>query len=358
MPKRWRADYILRRGAQFATELAQGLARDAQMALRGRPDPVLRLEQGEGLPPGESRGVALYVHYAASGTVSAMVRRQLEAYRALGFRTVFITMAPTLPPEDWEAVRQRVALVVHRRNYGLDFGAWKDLLDEALRRWPAPEELLLVNDSVLGPLHPLEPAVATLRAGGNGLFGMLESLQGGPHLQSWFLLARGRAAVDDVADFLRHLRLTASKWLLIQRAELSLGRHMLARGHRVAALYSYASLVEDAIADATERDYLLRWEPGLEPLLALPEAECTLALRARFEARPLNPAHHLWRALLRAGCPFLKTELVRRNPGSLPEVDTWRSFVPPDAPCPVPVIEAHLAALEAPPAATRPSAAA
>ena len=50
----------------------------------------------------------------------------------------------------------------------------------------------------------------------------------------------------------------------------------------------------------------------------------------------------------RLGFPFLKTELVRRNPGRLPGIDGWRALVPPEAPCPVPVIEAHLRAMGAP----------
>lgn len=76
------------------------------------------------------------------------------------------------------------ALVVHRRNRGLDFGAWKDLVPVARARWPGIDELFLVNDSVVGPIRPLEPYLAAIRAGGPGFDGMLESILGGPHMQS------------------------------------------------------------------------------------------------------------------------------------------------------------------------------
>jgi len=74
------------------------------------------------------------------------------------------------------------------------------------------------------------------------------------------------------------------------------------------------------------------------------------AMRAALLAAPLNPTHHLWMALVRGlGFPFLKTELVRRNPGRLPRVGRWRELVGPDAPCDAGMIEAHLAGMDAAP---------
>ncbi|MBW8268567.1 hypothetical protein [Caldovatus aquaticus] len=330
------------RVAERLGEVARAAVRDPVMRLRSRPEALLRVEAGERSDPAR-RSVALFVHFSPDGRVSSMVRRQLETYDRLGFETVFISNAPAVVECDWQAARARVALAVHRRNFGLDFGAWKDVAPLALARWPQAEELLLVNDSVLGPIRPLDPVLAAMRTAGPGLFGLLESVQGGPHLQSWFVLARGRALVADVAAFLAALRLSVSKWLVVQRGELRLARAMRQRGHRVAAVYSYAALLERALSDPAERAYLIEALPSLERYAALPEAEAVAALRARLLARPLNPAHHLWRVLYGpAGCPFVKTELVRRNPGRLPGVEAWRALVPPDSPCPLPEIEAHL----------------
>ena len=160
-----------------------------------------------------------------------MVRRQLAMLAEAGFAVVFITMAEQVPEADWQAARQHCALVAQRRNFGRDFGAWQDLAAEARRRWPGATELLLANDSVLGPILPLPPVLAALRAGGEGLFGLTESIQGGPHLQSYFLLARGAAATGDLFGFLATMRMSHSKWLVVQRGELRLARWMRGRGH-------------------------------------------------------------------------------------------------------------------------------
>lgn len=300
-------------------------------------DPIIRQELGV-TPEGESRSVAIFVHYHPSGIVSQMVLEQVKGYRRFGFVVVLVSNSPVFPEPSWQEARRVAALVVHRRNHGLDFGAWKDLVSSALKRWPEADELLLANDSVLGPIRPLEPMFAAMRAGGPGFYGLLESIQGGSHLQSWFMLARGRKAIEDVAHFLANLRLSRSKPLTIQRSELQLSRTMHARGHRVAAIYGYAPLIELALREPAEREYLKRAVPtwfagGNEKVIT-----------RRFLNLPLNPAHHLWRLLVgRAGFPFIKTELVRRNPGRLPDVQSWAALVPSDAPCQVRVLETHLA---------------
>src|SRR5690606_27844703 len=88
-------------------------------------------------------------------------------------------------------------------------------------------------------------------------------LQGGAHLQSWFLLARGARAVRELAGFLAQLRLSASKWRMVQRGEIALTPWLLQRGVRVAALYGYARAVEAALADPAERPRrAARWKSG------------------------------------------------------------------------------------------------
>lgn len=302
---------------------------DAIDGLRPAPPAILRVEDGFDPMPG-ARAVAVMVQYSPSGQVSEMVLQQLAAYRALGFAVVLVSNSPAFPEESWQAVRAGAALVVHRRNRGLDFGAWRDLVPVALERWPGAEELLLVNDSVLGPIRPLGPVLDALRAEGPGFFGMLESIQGGPHLQSWFTLARGHAAVRDAAAFLASFRPSRSKWKIVQRGELRMARAMRAAGHRVGAVHGYESLIDLALADPAERAYLARAVPF--PIT-----------REALLRRPLNPAHHLWRVLAGpAGCPFVKTELVRRNPWSLPDLEQWSRVLSSQPASLVEVVNAHL----------------
>jgi hypothetical protein len=49
--------------------------------------------------------------------------------------------------------------------------------------------------------------------------------------------------------------------------------------------------------------------------------------RAAVRLAPLNPTASLWRQLLLAGFPFIKAELLRKNPTAVPDVAHWRSVV-------------------------------
>jgi hypothetical protein len=334
---------MIYRAATIGWEVVTALPRDVARSMRPALSP-LRIQDGIRPALGANR-IALYVHYSATGRVSEMVRYQLGLLGQFGFAIVFISMAASIPEDDWQAARGLCAVVVNRENFGRDFGAWRDLMPEVRRRWPRPVELMLANDSVLGPIYPLAPVMEVMRTGGKGLFGLTESLQGGPHLQSYLLLARGQAAVGDLMGFLERLYVSHSKWLLVQMGEIRLARWMRRRGHRVAAVFGYDRLVQAAVADPTERDRLMGSNGKLRNLDRL-SADQAAALLYEW---PLNPTHHLWHVLVtKFGDPFVKTKLVLRNPGQLPGVETWSVVVPPDSPCSLPMLAAHLRTMTAP----------
>jgi hypothetical protein len=206
-----------------------------------------------------------------------------------------------------------------------------------------PRELLLANDSVLGPIFPLRPLIDEMREGGDGLFGLTESLQNGPHLQSYMLLARGIPAVEDLMRFCQGLYIGHSKWLLVRLGEVRLSQWMRRRGHRVAALFGYDRLVQATVADPEDLEDLKVVFRRVENLDQLP----TDAVIAALHRWPLNPTHHLWRVLVKKfNFPFLKTELIRRNPTRLSRVAEWQSVVPSGSSCSLEMLEAHLTTLE------------
>ena len=275
----------------------------------------------DGAAPSGSGSLALYVHWSPTGAVSDMVVAQIAAWRDAGFNVVFVTN--TAPPlRDWNRLSELSVLRIARDNIGRDFGGWRDALSLALERFGTPNELLLANDSVLGPVRPMTQVVAALRRGGEGMFGLTESRGGGAHLQSYLLLARGQRAVADVSVHLAACRPSRSKWRLVQQAEIGLTRRMLMRGHRVAAVFGWERIAPSL--DASVLD-------AFGSRFAEPDA---------LNRYPLNPTHHLWRVLVeRFGFPYLKTELVLRNPGGLPGVERWPELV--DAATRA-VIEQHL----------------
>ena len=286
-----------RRAWAIGAELARAGAGDARAAWRAAPARVVRVQAGTATPHKQGR-VAIYAHYSPRSRVHPMVLRQITEYSAAGFDIVFVTMSHGVPAGDWEQVCRLSALLIERRSFGRDFGAWKDSWALVRRMWPDPGELLLVNDSVLGPIRPIHPVLAAMRRAGPGLVGLTESLQGPRHLQSYFLLALGSEAVADVGRFLEGLRLSSSRWLMVRRGEYALTSFMRQRGHPVRSL--------------------------------VPDSEISGLVPPTIAEPPFNPTHHGWRALVESfDFPFIKTDLLVRNPNRVAGVDDWPELLRP-----------------------------
>ncbi len=329
--------YVLRRIAEVSLDVFRAEFEYYVRPVPPAPQRILRWEEGRGALA-DARRIAVYLHFCPTDQISKMVLRQLEAYRALGFSIVFVTMTAAISAPDWKTLGDLCALVVQRRSYGRDFGALKDVLAGVLGSAAAIDELLVVNDSVLGPIAPLEPVFRALRAGGEGAFGLTESLGGGSHLQSYLLLVRGRRAIDVFAQFIAALRLTTSKWQVVQAGEIGLSRYLSKNGIAVGALYPYALAANAGLEDQMVTSQLGSRYPVWR---TLSEHERV----AWLSGRPLNPTHFFWRGLLQRGFPFIKTELIRRNPGGIAGVEEWRSLITADSPCSVDLIEQHLGTL-------------
>lgn len=327
-----------------ALSLLRERARAARVDLRTRLDrsaPIRSFRPGE-VPLEGARSLAVFIHYAPVPAVSRMVLEQVRALRDEGFAVVFVSMAPFLPPADLARLGPLCGAIVERRNHGLDFGAWHDVLPLALARAPEATELLLANDSLCGPFRPLRPALSAMRAAPEGLYGLTENLAPSPHLQSYFLLATGRRAVADVAAFLAAHRVTANKRRTIREGEVRLSGWMRGRGHPVAAWCGYERVEAAALRRAAARRRVRALYPHLFAGLGPDDAA---GMRDALRKRPLNSTHLFWRELVEElGFPFVKTDLLLRNPLGVADDLAWRPLLGGDAEA-VALVEEHLAIL-------------
>lgn len=294
---------VLSRGFAVMAELGSSAVLDTLLPIVSS-NPLV--ERGRAAASG--RSIALFTHWSPDGRVSDMVRHQLALWASQGFSVVFITNA-NVPAADWSAVGEHAVLLIHRKNVGRDFGAWRDALAIATDRLGEPQELLLANDSVLGPIRPIGPIVSAWRKAGDGVFGMTESVAPKPHLQSYLLLARGRMAVTALAGHLAGFRNTRSKWRIVQKGEIALSRHILDTGILCGCIFDYRTLC-NSVDPATHR--------GLGRRFADDED---------LKNVPLNPTVHLWRPLVEAmGFPYLKREMLRTTPDPLSARAAWRDL--------------------------------
>jgi hypothetical protein len=306
--------------AKIAVSLPAGLLRS--------PHQVLEQWIAPDRPLGET--VALFVHFDAAGQVAPAARDFIVSLAEAGLDVVFVTNSERIEDEAKAFLRFHCAAILIRRNIGYDFGAWRDALDTLGLPRAETRAIFLVNDSVYGPLADLKPLLAAVDFEQADVWGATESWQHRYHLQSFFLgcgegVIRGRAW----RDFWRSVRPVPCKDWIIRHCEIGFTSAMARGGARGAAIFPSASLLDEREIERLERvideDHVWRGENRRVRAEAHHASHILRGARRRTNA--LNPSVDLWRQLIQAGYPFLKRELLLRNPTRVADVFEWEEVV-------------------------------
>lgn len=267
--------------------------------------------------------VALFVHFDRRGQVRPHVLRYVSMLQQCGFSVVFVTNSGRLREASLAALQPLCAGILIRRNVGYDFGALREALEVLALPRDETDSVLLVNDSVYGPLRPLDPLLAQVDFDKADVWGATESWQTRYHLQSYFLIA-GRKALTSEAwrKFWRRVRPVQSKAWVIRYYEVGLTQALVRGGLTCTAMWRYTDLLNHVDPSLVGRgdDELA----GKDPSLAARRSHAGRIRQGAVARRPLNPTSDLWRQLLQTGYPFLKRELLRTNPSGVLDIAEWR----------------------------------
>jgi len=235
--------------------------------------------------PGPLRGAVIYAHFDAEARVREYVRHALGVYQEAGLRTVFVTTSVLDEAQRQIVESSGARCIVRGENRGFDFYSWKVGL-EALEVSDF-DFVVTTNSSVFGPIGPFQEILDRLLLRPAPLLGVTRSLEGGEHLQSYFLLWK-RQLLESAwfQSFWASLESFADKQSVIDRYELRLADRVASAG------FDWDTLIRDP------RFLYKRWSR-----FAL--------LRGRSVANP-TLRHPL--RLLAAGSPFVKLSLLQLLP--------------------------------------------
>jgi lipopolysaccharide biosynthesis protein len=269
--------------------------------------------------------VALFIHFDKQGRVGDHVLAYVRALYNHGFSVIFVSNSGHQRPNCVSALKPLCRAIVVRRNVGYDFGAIREALDLFGLPRRNTQRLLIANDSVYGPLSSLKPMLARADFAKADLWGATDSWQHRYHLQSYFLLVSPAAMAHPAwVSFWRKVRPVSSKKWVVSRYEIGLTQKLLNAGLGCRSLWPYQELVDQVVNEPL--DSML--EVAAQDPLTQMRVRATRRLRAAIAHRaPLNPTADLWRQLLQVGFPFLKVELIRKNPTGVPDVADWRYVV-------------------------------
>ena len=236
--------------------------------------------------------VAVVAHYSTNVEISPSDAFLIQSLRNAGYSIIVTstcTCDSTAHEELWSQWSGKIDGLLTRPNFGFDFASWAGAIMHFGLHGPGTEQLILVNNSVYGPVVPINPLLDDLFARGD-LFGFTGSREFSPHLQSYFL-GFSKRVLDDSCfkEFWDSSFGGKSKWLTIFRRELTWERYFVRRG------FNSVVFAEDT------------------------------------RTFPRNPLTFLWRDLVLNGFPFIKKSLFTHN---YDKIDTtgWEEFLASECP--------------------------
>jgi lipopolysaccharide biosynthesis protein len=243
-------------------------------------------------PPAGSKRLVLFAHYDAQDEVDEYVRFYLEKLNELGSAIIFVSGSPNLKEEAAARIASLCAGIYTCKSLSLDFGSW-NLAWQQMRKkgWNLGEfdQCVFANDSVYGPLFDLSEMFSQFV--GADMYGVTESLEYAPHLQSYFLVWDVHPATQRfIEKFWRDFRYLDDKDQLIEHYELGISARA-----REFGLHQKAYISNSAARAAAEKyqDH---------------------EHREKIRGRDVNNTLYLWDTLIsHLRCPFLKTEVPRSN---------------------------------------------
>ena len=255
--------------------------------------------------------------------------RLIEAFQAAGF-AVLLGQAwasdKFIERDSIPCPQSKADGTIIRENQAYDFGTWFACLSAVREHLPHLDELLFVNDSVFGPLFDINALIQNLSVQTADVVGICDSYEHTYHLQSFFLLFRKAVLSSGVIDrFADTYPYSNHKDDVVRDGELALTPALLRAGFKCAALFSYEELAKTWLTNLprylTEIANLPENASSATNIVKCNESEYLLNL-ARHIRRgdPLNPSHAFWDVLLEKKCPFIKRELLFKNPTGNPMV--------------------------------------
>ncbi|MDU0343594.1 rhamnan synthesis F family protein [Bosea rubneri] len=215
-------------------------------------------------PPDEA--VALFVTHAPGGKIKPHVPFYVAALRREKIAVTVIVATDFVEDVEVSTLEPLVEGLLVRSNEGFDFAAWAHaarIVDLSPTRL-----LVLANDSVVGPLDSatFSQIMGRIRAAREQIIGLTDNHELQPHLQSYFLAAKGEG-VPALEDFLAQVVSIGTKQEVIRAYEVPLTTAMKQRGLKTAVLFPAPDEKNQTTTD--------------------------------------------WRGLLERGCPFVKTSALR-----------------------------------------------
>ncbi|VAW45912.1 Alpha-L-Rha alpha-1,2-L-rhamnosyltransferase/alpha-L-Rha alpha-1,3-L-rhamnosyltransferase [hydrothermal vent metagenome] len=182
----------------------------------------------------------IFAHYDNQNEVDEYVIFYLKSLKEIVQTLVFVSTS-SISDSDVLQIEAIGVTVIIRENIGYDFYSYKVGL-EALS-WNEYSHIIICNDSVYGPIYPLENVFKQMQATECDFWGITSSESIGFHLQSYFLVFKKNVISAGVfKKFWEDLTIINNKFLVVKKYEVGLTKTLIANNYKSAAFVKNVKL--------------------------------------------------------------------------------------------------------------------
>lgn len=169
----------------------------------------------------------------------------LRSVHRLGYSIVLVSNAP-IAEADIEFLKSYCVEIAIRPNVGRDFGGYQFGILRLLSNMDQLEELLLCNDSVLGPLHDLKAVHDRMEKEGADFWGMNDNCDGIYHIASYYLVLKPSVLRHRVfRRFWTSYKPKSSRRHSIYQGEIGFSKALLRAGLRGGVAFPVRDIVRE-----------------------------------------------------------------------------------------------------------------
>lgn len=258
----------------------------------------------------------VFSHFDAHPQIESYVLHYLRHLKACGYEIILVSTAPDLTDKDVSVLKPICNTVCLRENVGYDFGSYKAGITLLKHYGAKIDRLLVANDSVFGPFNNVQPLLRSMERDNVDLYSMTDSHDHGYHLQSYFISYSARLYESPVFDgFWSSVDMISNstddfKQKIVHNYEVGGSQHFLKAGCTYAVAFPYRGVLDRLFQRVMERLEQSR------------DARSQVEVKAEELFFNLNASHRYWDELIDMGLPFIKRELLIKNPTGA-NISTW-----------------------------------
>ena len=268
--------WLFRWGANYKTNI---LYQDLQIPTESKRKPTL----------------CVFAHFSSSLKIDRSVLHLVSALCHADCDVIFVSSSGKgFEIAEFDKLKDVAIGKILRQNFGYDFGSWKAAVDVYPEMSSDYERIVFANDSVFGPFSDLKKILQGISCRNYDVWSLTDSYERGYHLQSFFWGVESKGLNGGFFEYFwnEYFRYCSNREEAIKQYELSfcaIAKQLF--GLRVGAYFGISVL------------------------------EAKYCVVAHNNISKCNPVQHLAYALLNnEGFPFVKRELLLRNPMGVREL--------------------------------------